>query len=127
MFEIDIEQCPQCAGAFNAGADIVKMQADDGLEMYHKPFAGYAKNLGMKTALTVRSAGPYPDWPDYLKVGSGECLNTAIIEAVKADGRPWIISTGGTTVEQYIRIRDHGPTIICECTSAYPSELARYG
>ncbi|MGI0024133.1 MAG: N-acetylneuraminate synthase family protein [Nitrososphaera sp.] len=105
----------------------MKLQADDGLSVVERAeCANHIRALGLASCLTVRDLAHWGSEWDYLKVGSGECLNTSLIDAVISDGRPWIISTGGTTKAQCLDIADvagksKAQVIICECTSSYPS------
>jgi N-acetylneuraminate synthase len=64
------------------------------------------------------------DLPAY-KIGSGELLDHPTIKEIMKFGKPMIISTGMSTVEEidltYEIVKDHSPGLIMmNCTSAYP-------
>jgi len=65
------------------------------------------------------------DVPAY-KIGSGEITNLPLIEHVARKGKPMIVSTGMTELEEVEEtvdlIRSHGvPLILLQCTSTYPT------
>ena len=106
-----------------AGATMVKFQADDGLLRWWR-FEGIqeAKILGLLTSVTVREEADVEINTDWLKIGSGECLNRGILTAVMRSEKPWIISTGCTTRAEYDEIALFADGIMCECVSSYPNE-----
>jgi N,N'-diacetyllegionaminate synthase len=64
------------------------------------------------------------DVPAY-KLASGEVTNPPVVEAVAASGRPVLLSTGMSGLDEIAGavsiLREHGtPFLIMQCTSAYP-------
>jgi sialic acid synthase SpsE len=65
------------------------------------------------------------DVPAY-KIGSGEITNLPLIDHVARKGRPMIVSTGMTSMEEVAEtvdlIKSYGvPLILLQCTSTYPT------
>lgn len=68
------------------------------------------------------------DLPAY-KIGSGELLDHPTIKEIMKFGKPMIISTGMSTVEEidltYEIVKDHSPGLVMmNCTSAYPPKYS---
>ncbi|MGH3087740.1 MAG: N-acetylneuraminate synthase family protein [Rubrobacteraceae bacterium] len=103
----------------------MKFQADDGIEGRHEELIQLANSLGLMTAVTIRNEISIKYRKvDYLKIGSGECLNDSLVRVALDDGRRVIVSTGGTTESELRKIlsyRAFAPIIVCECVSSYPN------
>lgn len=67
---------------------------------------------------------------DFYKIGSGEMTNLPLIEHIGRKGRPIIVSTGMSTIEEiretvnFIKSIDT-PLILTHCVSAYPTPYSR--
>jgi len=65
-----------------------------------------------------------------IKVGSGELTNTFLLERIAATGRPVILSTGMTNLEevgeavQTVATAGGGPLVLLHCVSTYPADPA---
>jgi N-acetylneuraminate synthase len=63
------------------------------------------------------------DVPAY-KIGSGEVTNPPLLDAVAATGKPVLLSTGMSGLEEIEnavnRLADRVPLVLMQCTSAYP-------
>ena len=91
-----------------------------GLEFLSSPFSLEAVEL-------LRRVGV-----DAWKVASGELGNTALLDAMLADGRPVILSSGMSDLAELdravARVRDVGaPLTVLQCTSEYPTPPERVG
>ena len=91
-----------------------------GLEFLSSPFSLEAVEL-------LRRVGV-----DAWKVASGEIGNAALLDAVLADGRPVILSSGMSDLAELdravARVRDAGaPLTVLQCTSEYPTPPERVG
>ena len=92
-----------------------KIANDLGLDLFASPFDDSAVDF-LETL----------DVPAY-KVASFEIVDTGLLKRIAATGKPVIVSTGMSTVEEIERaintLRDHGcPQIaLLKCTSAYPA------
>ena len=93
---------------------------EEGLEFLSSPFSLEAVEL-------LRRVGV-----DAWKVASGEVGNAALLDAVLADGRPVILSSGmsdlGELDRAVARVRAAGaPLTVLQCTSEYPTPPERVG
>ncbi len=91
-----------------------------GLEFLSSPFSVEAVEL-------LRRVGV-----DAWKVASGEVANTALLDAMLADGRPMILSSGMSDLAELDaavdRVRAAGaPLTVLQCTSEYPTPPERVG
>lgn len=92
----------------------------------------FAKNVGMtlfSTAFDIPSADFLAsfDMPAY-KIASGDLRNTPLISYVAKIGKPMILSTGASTIEDvkrgYAAARQHNDKVaILQCTAAYPAKF----
>jgi sialic acid synthase SpsE len=61
------------------------------------------------------------------KVASAEMMHTGILDAVKATGKPWIVSTGGAHISEVRWLEDtYDPDVILECVAEYPTDAGNY-
>jgi N,N'-diacetyllegionaminate synthase len=68
-----------------------------------------------------------PAW----KVGSGEVANTPMLRSIAATGKPVLLSSGMSTLDELDRavdvLRDQAPFAVLQCTSEYPSPPEHIG
>lgn len=87
-----------------------------------------ARSRGLKAVITVFSRelvseAASLDW-DLFKTASPDLVNRPLLEALDADGRPLILSTGGSTIEEieealgWLGRTPHG---LLHCVSSYPT------
>jgi len=102
-----------------------------GLELTVKqmrPVVDRAHTMGLRAIVTIFSVevvGDAADLPwDAVKVASPDIINQPLIEALRALGRPMILSTGAATADEVQRaiawLGDH-PHALLHCVSAYPT------
>lgn len=99
----------------------------------YQELQAYAKELGVTmfaTAFDILSADFLAelDMPVY-KIASGDLKNTPLLKHVARIGKPMIISTGGSNMEDVQRAYDaimplNQQLAILQCTSSYPAEHA---
>jgi N-acetylneuraminate synthase len=104
---------PQWAG--------LKKHADEkGLKFLSTPFSFEAVELLQRTGV--------PAW----KVGSGETNNTPMLRMMAGTGKPVLLSTGMSSLDEIDRsvavVREAGaPVAVLQCTTAYPCPPERVG
>lgn len=91
-----------------------------GLRFLSSPFSIEAADLLAKVGV------------DAWKIASGEVVNGALLDRVLADGRPVILSTGMSPLQEIddavARVRGAGrPFAVLQCTSAYPVSPEQVG
>ncbi|MBL1218726.1 MAG: hypothetical protein D8M59_14685 [Planctomycetes bacterium] len=84
-----------------------------------------AHEYGMQAIVTVFSSELVPDaatmgWDAY-KVGSADVINTPLLEALAAIGKPMIISTGAALPDEIAESARHFGDVFLHCVSAYPT------
>lgn len=101
-------------------AGLAEHARERGIHFLSTPFSVEAVEL-------LRGLGA-PAW----KVASGEVLSDTLLQAICADGRPILVSTGMSGWSDIDRavaaIRKSGvPLAVLQCTSRYPTEMAQVG
>ena len=93
---------------------------------------GYSKDLGLEFGMSffrkedlsfyLNNTGD----PDFYKVPSAECMNTALVDALLQRGKKVLISTGGHKIEsvigQYVSDK-YKDIVILHCIANYPADL----
>jgi len=103
-----------------AWAELFTHAQERGLEFVSSPFSIEAIELLQRTGI------------DTWKIASGEVGNLALLDAVIADGRPVILSSGmsdlGELDAAVARVRTAGRDLtVLQCTSAYPTPPEQLG
>lgn len=97
----------------------------------HEIIAAYAKHLDMDYIVTPfdeQSVALVSDLVNRWKISSGDITHRLLLDAVKADTRPIIISTGAGSMasiaETMLDIYPHWPSLL-HCVSEYPADPER--
>lgn len=96
----------------------------------HAELSAYCSEIGITYACTPFSLAAAQELekevqPLFYKIGSGEMLDFPTLSAIAAFGRPMIISTGMSTVQEIdemyeLMVRLTDTLVLLNCTSAYP-------
>jgi N-acetylneuraminate synthase/N,N'-diacetyllegionaminate synthase len=102
----------------------------EGLELSARDLAqvaGRARALGLHAIATVFSAehaAPAAAHFDALKVASPDVVNRPLLEAIMATGRPLLVSTGASDLDEVGQVTawlGGHPHLLLHCVSAYPA------